>query len=156
MTIKWPKGKDTAKLRKACAEIDPNCNIVVIDPSSGGTSLPGYCYSRDAKMLDSGTIPLPKRTSIEVRLRALYDYLDLNFKDADVLVIELVRGNMAHEYLRWAIGVTMTGCRAPRVIMMPIPAWKAYAKTVDTYAKGDEADAIIMWETLMTLIEEEQ
>ncbi len=147
-----------AKLSKdvrACKNSILSSNFVAIDPASGGTSNPGFAYYKAGVLIDSGELPImQKGATIQDRLRRLADELALNFGEADVLAIEDVKGKHCHEFLKWAIGVTIVGCRAPAVLFVPIPAWKAFVKVCDGYQKSDEADAIAIGATCLALARE--
>lgn len=80
---------------------------------------------------------------INFRLQELYDQL-CGFECPDVVTIEEIKGSHAHDYLKYAIGVSMAAVRTPVVITVPINVWKKVAKLVEGYHKTDENDAIVM------------
>lgn len=111
--------------------------VLAVDPASGGTSLPGWAAYRKGKFLSSGTVPINPRDPIQDRLRVLYDQLLPT--DPDVLVIERIRGSMAHEYLRWSCGVIVASCRPVILLECPTSTWRSYAGK--DHVKSDENDA---------------
>ncbi len=123
-------------------------NLLAIDPASGGTSDPGYaCYVNGA-LQASGTIPLKGKDPIYLRLGALYLWLHGKW-DVDVLVVERIRGKMAHEFLRWAVGVTVAAVQPRLLFEMPVPTWKKLAGK--HHVKTDENDAIAIGDTMISL-----
>ena len=107
--------------------------------------MPGWAAYSKGKFLSSGTVPLVKGAPIQDRLRVLYEQLLPT--DPDVLVIERIRGSMAHEFLHWSVGVTIAACRPVILIEMPIATWKKYVGK--NHKKGDEADARAIGDTLL-------
>lgn len=111
--------------------------LLSIDPASGGTSAPGYAAFRGGEMLESGTLKIGKG-SIQSRLRAIYECLQNT--NPDVLVIEKIRGNMAHEFLRWSVGVIVAATCPTVLIECPTSTWRSHAGKA--HKKSDEADAV--------------
>lgn len=121
--------------------------LLAIDPASGGTSQPGWAAWRNGKLLRSGTIDLPRKALIQERLNALFHTVEQS--QPDVLVIERIRGSMAHEHLHWAVGVCVGATCAPVLIEMPVSTWKAHAGP--DHIKSDENDAIAIGNCLLHL-----
>ena len=120
--------------------------VLAIDPASGGTSLPGWAAYRGGQFLKGGTLPISGGV-IQDRLRALYDALQVT--DPDVLVIERIRGGNAHEYLHWAVGVTIAATKPLILIEMPVSTWKKHAGKL--HKKSDAADAKAIGDCLLDM-----
>lgn len=126
--------------------------LLAVDPSSGGSSDPGYAYYVGGELQDSGTVEVDGRKKVERRLRQIYLALFERFAGrVDILVVEKIRGARAPAQLQWSVGVIMAACcvvddqgQRPAAIELPISTWKRYAKQIDEYEKGDEADAIVI------------
>jgi hypothetical protein len=131
-------------------------NVLALDPSSGGSSDPGWALFVAGELQQSGTVPLDKKDKVEVRLRKLHTHLQQQsflLMNPDIVCIEKIRGSRAHAYLQWSIGSLLSATRGA-LVEMPIPVWKGYAKQCDGYAKGDEADAIIIGMSLVQVARE--
>jgi len=131
-------------------------SMLVVDPSSGGTSLPGYAIVKAGEVKEVGTIDIPKGMQPQERLHELQNCLLKDFSAVDVLVIELLRGNMVKYTLWWACGATVASIKCAKLIEIPIPAWKAVAKVTDWYpdekTRGmDDLDAMVMAHTILRL-----
>lgn len=122
--------------------------LLAIDPASGGTSSPGFAYFHRAELLHSGTIPL-RKDRIQYRLQELF--MVLQTYEADVLVIERIRGAHAHEYLHWSVGVSVAALHPRLLFEMPVSTWKKHAGK--THEKSDENDAVAIGQTLIALAE---
>lgn len=126
--------------------------ILAVDPSSGSQgSNPAVAYYEDGKLLDVYEIELNGRLPIQKRLTQLAIEC-AKLPRADVLVIERIRGRMAHEYLKWAVGTIIATASYTTLIEMPIPLWKKTVKNLEGYSKSDVNDAIAIgfayWELL--------
>lgn len=129
--------------------------VLAIDPSSGAWSQrykeqshPGWARFHAGVLVASGVVPMDgKKQNIFQRLRALYDALLA--EKPDVLVVEQIRGTMAHQYLKWSVGVIIASVRASYTIEMPIATWRAYAGK--GHKKSDEADAVQIGLTLISI-----
>src|SRR5574343_1533553 len=82
-------------------------NMLAIDPASHSL---GYAYYKKGQLIDKGTLEAPSRLSIHGRLLWLNTNLKL-LQDqhgvVDVLIVEEIRGRMAHAYLMWAVGMVL-------------------------------------------------
>jgi len=117
--------------------------MIVIDPSSGSKkSKTGYAVYDCGVCMDSGIIEIDHRKHVSERLQDTYDFLTANYCQPDLLVIERIRGSMAHVYLHWAVGVIQTAVRAGTVIELNTGMWKNKARP--EYIKGDREDALEM------------
>lgn len=127
--------------------------VLAIDPSSGAWSQknkeqshPGWARFHAGVLVASGVVPMDgKKQNIFQRLRMLYDALGT--ERPDVLVVEQIRGTMAHQFLKWSVGVIIAAVRATHTVEMPIATWRAYAGK--GHKKSDENDAIVMGQTLV-------
>ncbi len=152
--VKWPQGflpfyKQVQKLTEPIL----NGTLLAIDPSSGGTSLPGFAVFKAGELLTSGTLELGrKKLSIYDRLQLLYPAIvQLTDGPPSVLAIEMIRGqNFSSHYLHWAIGTTIAASQAPTIEVVQ-HAWKALAKVSPGYFKGDQQDAEKIGECLILL-----
>jgi len=127
--------------------------MLVIDPSSGSAgSMPGYALYFKGVLKESGTIKIDPKQPIQYRLNDLYNWCVDNH--VDVLVIERIRGARAHEYLRWAVGVTICAVKALTVLEIPTTVWKIDARANEAYEKGDEQDALMMGEAVLRIAKE--
>ena len=120
--------------------------LLVIDPSSGGSSLPGYACYKAGQLKKSGVVPLDV-DDIQGRLRALYDYLLLS--NPDVLAIERIGGPKAHRHLWWSVGVSIAAANPVALIEVPVSTWKKHAREGGVWTKGDEQDALAMGACLL-------
>ena len=127
--------------------------VLAIDPSSGGSSDPGFAYYYAGTLAESGTIQCDGRLPVERRLRHIAESLAGKYQDrVDILVVEKIRGRKAPAQLQWSIGSIITAVAGrgdptytiPPLIELPITTWKRYAKQCTGYEKGDEADAIMI------------
>lgn len=148
--IKWPaKYRSFYKTVNTHSKIITTGTLVAIDPASGSGSFPGYAIFKKGKLVSSGTIKINSKLPLNLRLHALYDQLAMLEVNPDVLVIEEIRGRMAHAYLSFAVGMTITAVRSHICIEIPINVWKAYVGR--DHIKTDEADAIAMGEAIIEL-----
>ena len=115
--------------------------LLVIDPASGGTSLPGYACYKAGKLMTSGVLQI-EGGAIQGRLRALYENLKLTAPD--VLAIERIGGPRAHRHLWWSVGVSIAAANPVTLIEVPVSTWKKHALAGNTWTKGDEQDALAM------------
>lgn len=141
----WPKGQAAfyAAVRKWAPRL-LTARVVVVDPSTGATSRPGWAIIEGGAIVASGTLPI-ESGGLVTRLLDLWRQLrDTIGVGPTVLVIEKLRGSMVHASLHWAAGVTVAALEPNHVIEIPICVWKAAASQDATYAKGDEADARAM------------
>jgi len=125
--------------------------LLAIDPSSGGTSKPGYAIFKAGKLFRAGEIStIPGKAQIGVRLQHVYDEIDkLLPTPPDLLAIEMIRGKIAHEYLMFSVGASMAAGRAPETIEVPTNMWKALAKVTPDYTKANDMDSIMIGKCLI-------
>lgn len=143
MSIKWPNGKQHKAFRKKVAQEAGKVmtgRLLAVDPASGKTSMPGYAVYDKGILVESGIIDVPSGNTA-ARLADLYGCFREDFKDVDVLAIEMLRGSMVNPVLHWAVGATLAAVNVSSVIEVPIATWKALAKHDPEYAKADDADA---------------
>ena len=151
MTIKWPKGSHMQNFRK---HVQDNLDtiltgtILAIDP---GSVRLGYAVANKGEIVDHGTIELDQRASINNRLQDIVNTLQKD-KSYDILAVEMIRGQMAHVFLKFSVGAVMGGAKAPVCIEVPIHAWKAVAGK--EHKKTDADDAFQIANTLITLAKE--
>ncbi len=113
--------------------------ILVIDPSSINV---GYCYVEQLKIKSNGVLKLAAKDPISKRLASLLQLVSERWPDVDALAIEKIRGNRAHIYLLWSVGVTVAGAKSPVLFEIPVSAWNKMRGP--TYTKSDTADARMM------------
>jgi Holliday junction resolvasome RuvABC endonuclease subunit len=149
----WPAGHEAFyKQVKDSADQILSGVVLAIDPSSGGSSKPGFALAREGQLKHSGVINILQMLPIERRLQQLYLRIKALTNDVpNVFAIERIRGRTAHAHLQWAVGTSIAASQAPIFIEIPTDIWKAVAKTDPKYKKGDEADAIKMLEALLLL-----
>ena len=155
--IIWPKGYTIFYRRiRDLADLLMNGSVLAIDPSSGGTSLPGFAVYEGGELQSSGVITFPKpKRDIYQRLAFLYDKVHAIMPlPPDILIIEEVHKSISGADLQYAIGVTTAAVRAPVTLQLPINVWKALAKTRPGYAKSDTADAELIGEAAILLAKE--
>jgi hypothetical protein len=113
--------------------------ILVIDPSSINV---GYAYVDNCKIVANGVLKLPPKLAISERLASLVRVISERWPEVDALAIEKIRGNRAHIYLLWAVGVTVAGAEASLLFEIPVSAWNKMRGP--DYTKSDTADARMM------------
>jgi len=159
LVVKWPARTFAfyAQVRAASDAI-LNKTILAIDPSSGGSSQPGYAIFKAGKLVDSGELKLPGNRHIQVRLAVMHDLLrGLLPNPPDILVLEDVSlGKMSHVYLKWAVGATIAAVASPEMIITPINVWKALAKVMPAYTKTNATDAVLIGQSVILLAQEWQ
>lgn len=143
--VKWPTGfLPFYKQVRDHRERILNGTVVAVDPSSGGSSLPGFSIYRAGELITSGEIKLSeKKLPIYERLQILHDRVTkLTSEVPDVFGLEMIRGQgFSSQQLIWSVGVTIAAARTPNCIEVPMHAWKAVAKVTPGYFKGDAQDA---------------
>ena len=151
--IKFPKGIWHKRFRKDIADnldIILNGKLLIIDPAS--VSL-GYAVVDAGEVIESGSILLDGKAPIHLRLRDIVETLNQDDEYA-VLGVELIRGNFAHAYLKFAVGAVMAGANAKVCIEIPIQSWHPLREA--DYVKSDALDAELMAKTMITLAKEIQ
>lgn len=129
--------------------------ILAIDPSSGGSSSPGFCLVKDGVLQDYGILRIPKSTLIHARLHHLAESMRRELPIADMLIIEDIppfmqsKGtsfrNASVNHLHYSVGVTLSCQPWPVVVHLTPQSWHAYIRSVmdeAEYVKSDETDAL--------------
>lgn len=142
--VRWPAGYVAERHKIALnAQKIREGTLLAIDPSSGGTSLPGYAVFHAGILVVSGVIEFPKpKQDIYKRLAFLYDKVSALLPEPpDVLAIEQIHPKMAGKELIWAAGTSIAAARSLITLELPLNIWKAVAKATPSYIKDDESDA---------------
>ena len=155
-----------SKIEEAIAPIKATIlsgRVLAIDPSSGSKeSMPGYCLFEAGKFVDSGTIRIEYRQSLQLRLYSLRDTLQREFvpEKPDVLVVENIApmfgGADGRSFgatksvlsLHKSVGVTISCFNCPLVEVSPM-SWRK--QIPNGYLKSDESDAIMMALTVLKI-----
>jgi len=127
--------------------------VLYIDPASGASSPLGWALSDKGQLIASGTVGTGQQNNTPTRLAKLATLLSESFLDPkpDLVIIEEIRGRMAHHVLTWAVGVIMViFCDSP-ILEMPITLWKKHRW--DDYEKTDENDAKCMFLATKSILE---
>lgn len=152
--VKWP-ARTFAFYAQVKAAMKPilTKTVLAIDPSSGGSSQPGYAVFTKGELVACGELKIPSRKSIQERLGIVYDQVgSILSEPPDVLALEDVsKGTMGHEYLKWSAGVTIAAARAPTMLVVPINIWRAVAKATPVYEKTNTNDAVLIGMALVML-----
>lgn len=157
-------GKYKSKLAQEVSQysdILQNGEMLAVDPSSGSQgSLPGYALFRKGKLVDAGTIELPRGTRpLANRLFLLRDTLEKAFDKPDLLTIELISpvmpakgGAFLHKHassLIKSVGSILSTWDVPVLEVSPM-TW--HSMTPPEYKKDDVQDAcMIGWAVFITL-----
>lgn len=157
MSIRWPQGKHPDKFRRKVSKWSNRIltgKMLAIDPASGASSMPGWALYDAGKCIASGEIPLSSKKPVQYRLAELLGVLATGFQNPlpDVVVIEEIRGRMAHHYLLWSIGVTVSAFPDAELLEIPVSFWKCCVP--EGYEKSDEEDAKIMGQAVVLLAKE--
>jgi len=123
-------------------------SVLAIDPASRSL---GYAIAEAGEVVEYGSL-VAEDAPINIRLQSIVNVLQE--EEYDILVIELIRGSMAHVYLHWAVGAIVSAVQAPILLELPIHAWKAWVGK--EYIKGDDTDANAIAETLLALARESE
>lgn len=135
--------------------------VLAVDPSSGSQgSLPGYALFKAGKLVDAGTIDLPRGSRpLANRLFLLRETLEKAFQKPDLLAIELIspvmpakNGAFLHKHassLIKAVGAILSTWDVPTLEVSPM-TW--HSMTPPEYKKSDVQDAcMIGWAVYITL-----
>ena len=127
--------------------------MLAIDPSSGSSgSLPGFAIFEAGKLVDAGTISLPRGTKqIHSRLFLLRDTLEKEFKKPDILAVEWIAPifpgaknaffQKSASSLMKSVGAIMSVWDCP--VIEPAPTtW--HTMTPPGYEKNDANDACMI------------
>ncbi len=157
--INWPNGLQPLRTKiRQHADIILSGTVLAIDPSSGSSSsMPGFSIWLDGGLFLSGIIKLDPKKAIGHRLTTLYHKIqELTDARPDVLVVESINKMQAHEYLLYAVGVTMAAADAPVVISVHNSFWKSVAKATPDYKKSDSEDAIMLGRSVILFAKQER
>jgi len=149
-------------------------NVLTIDPSSGGSSMPGYAICREGRFVENGELRLPKGSLIHHRLHTLQKAIQAlvdTHGPFDLLIHEDIalafgakggaskgpkgsKGNphggfvtRGTTFLQWSVGVTLSAQPWPHVVRVAPQSWWAWVRKnmpPDSYVKGDATDALCM------------
>ncbi len=157
--IEFPKGQMAFyNSIKQNAEIIRTGVVLAIDPSSASkNSLPGFSLWGNSQLLLSGTVKVDHTKKVYLRLQELYHKIqELLDCPPDVLIIESIHKNMAHQYLLWSVGVSIAAAGAPICIEIPICVWQSVAKKEPNYKKTDSSDAEMMAKAAVILANKQE
>ncbi len=121
--------------------------MLAIDPSSGGSSLPGYSIWESGSLCESGLITVQHHTCAHKRNREIAEIVQ-NFGPHDILIIEQIRKINAGKYsilpvkLLWSCGVIGAAANAGEVIEIRPQVWRKYIP--EGYFKSDMNDAVML------------
>jgi len=143
------KPSQLAQNIEAHAELLLQGTLLAIDPSSGSAgSLPGYALFKGGRLVDAGTLELPRSGPLANRLFLLRDTLAKEFDRPDLLAVELIspvmpsrKGIFLHKNsssLIKAVGAVLSCWDCPVVEVAPV-TW--HSMTPPHYQKSDAADA---------------
>jgi hypothetical protein len=124
--------------------------MLVIDPSSGGTSrkgeksLAGWAYFESGVLVESGVIEYPTEKIVFKRLKNVYEYWKKSLLKYDIFVIEDIRGYRAQQSLIQACGVYIATIPFDEFFQVNVKTWKSIATKWGGYVKSDENDAVYM------------
>ena len=131
--------------------------VLAIDPSSASkASMPGFALFENSSLLLKGTVKIDPNKNVYVRMAELYVKIqELVACPPDVLVIENINKMQGHQFLLWAVGVSISAVRAPIVIELHNAVWKSLAKKTPGYIKSDANDAELIGRSTIMLAQEE-
>jgi len=126
--------------------------MLCIDPSSGSEntkgekSEAGWAMFHEGKLLDSGTLKFPAEKVVFKRLRNIKEelYKIPNIEKTELFVIEDIRGYRAQQSLIQACGIFIDRTPSNEFFQVNVQTWKAVARVLGGYIKGDEEDAKYM------------
>jgi hypothetical protein len=154
--VKWPNGLVPfyKEVRKHADKILTG-TLIAIDPSSAGSSNPGFSIRRGGELISSGEIKLTgAKLPVLDRLELIYEAaMQLTPEAPTIFAIEMIRGagHFSPYQLHWSIGALLAAKRRAIAIEVPLVAWKAVAKADAHYFKGDAQDAEKIGECLVLL-----
>ena len=125
-------------------------NMLVIDPSSGGSSKKGekseagFAVFEEGKLVKSGTVEYPTEKVVFKRLKNIKGVWENNLHLYDLFVLEDIRGYRAQQSLIQSCGVYIATIRFNEFFQLNVKTWKSIAKLWGGYVKSDENDAIYM------------
>lgn len=135
-------------------------SLLAIDPSSGSSgSLPAYALFQAGKLVDVGTIEIPRSGQLHNRLFLLREALQREFKKPDILAVEWISpvmpskgGQFLHKHaasLIKAVGAILSCWDCPTLEPSP-STWHAIAPA--GYQKSDERDAVMIGMAVFTTL----
>lgn len=150
--VQWPQGM--ALFYRALRVLSPEIlggTLVTIDPSIGSSSSqPGYAVAHAGVLQITGTLRIDPKETVYKRCRSVYDTVSVLIPSPpDVLGIEALPAAFANQKTIWAVSLSIAAADATQTLEIPIPFWKAYARTCAWYQKGDAADARAMCEAMI-------
>ena len=141
MEIKWPKGPSIDNFNKIIVKNSTEIlygRVMAIDPGSRSA---GYAIFDKGVLIEKGKVTVIGSLSINARLHQIAKEMSKD-PPPDILLIEDIgKGRMAHEYLKYSVGAILSGYPTPSLIFYPITIWKAYAKAIGMTEKDDDIDA---------------
>src|SRR3990167_9279168 len=149
--VKWPTGKTGYAMRKEItkhADAILDGKVLAVDPASKSAGWATYISS---SLVSSGVFTAPDSMPINRRLWKLADDL-AKLEKPDVLVVEKIRGSMAHIYLLWSVGMVVSTIKAPILLEMPVSVWRSFRP--EGYEKNDRNDAEMIGSTLIALAQD--
>ena len=147
MLISWPSGPtiiEFASLVQANKEGILRGRLIAVDPGISA----GYAIYEKGKLVENDVCKVDPNLDMGARCHKLAKFFR-NKGKFDVFVIEQIRGNMAHVYLKFAIGAIIGGSRADARLEIPIRVWQALRE--DDYKKTDKKDAELMGQATILL-----
>lgn len=136
-------------------------NMLCIDPSCGSaSSMPGWARYINGILTEAGTLDIPIREELRVRLRIIHELLQEMIEGTDVVLIEeipvkalTIRGirmkDAAHNSIMQSIGATKAAFpKNIPVLNMPASLWSrlarehGWAATTAQHEKSDVMDAV--------------
>ncbi len=147
----WGGGKQTPGIIRsieAIASVINTGTLLAIDPASKSL---GYALYEAGELTSKGKL-VSKKRQVNERLHDLHKQLKNKFKSIDILAVEKIRGSMAHDYLKWSIGVAIVSINSDFMIEVPIQFWKKLRE--DDYTKDDDNDAELIGAVLVRIAEE--
>ncbi len=153
--IKWPAGIQTRQLKRDVTihkDLILNGKMLSIDPA---TRTLGYATTEAGTVTEQGTIEIDPKLPINQRLQSIVRLMQAEKQTYDIVLVEMIRGRMAHAYLMFGVGAILGGVDCPIGIEVPICAWKAAAKVLEPdYIKSDANDAAMFARTVITMAKE--
>ena len=123
--------------------------LVSVDPSSGGSSQPGYAVFEVGELRTRGELKLDRKLGVYERLQLLTDMVrQITLDPPDVFACEEIPKRAAHHYLLWAVGATFAGARTPACLQVPIHIWKRVGQALGM-DKSNENDAELIGRALI-------
>lgn len=135
-------------------------HCLVVDPSSGGSSLPAFAVLRKGVVTEVAEIPISavyrgRSSMIGHRLAEIGQFLRRKFrKPLDLLAVELIHATphsttnfAAFQALNMGIGAIHAGIVCPYRIV--IPPWDWHARRPPGYEKSDIGDVTLLAQTLL-------